>query len=132
MKKTVTALLFCACAVAQNPSAVAIRDAKIVTVSGPVIAKGTVVVRNGLIEAVGENVAVPADALVVPGEGLTVYPGLIDSLSTVGQPGAAAAATPATTGRGGGGRGQQTPAPTTTATPNPLAALATALSAPTA
>src|SRR3954469_17154801 len=89
MSKTVTALVFCcACALAQNPSAVAIRNAKIVTVSGPVIAKGTVVVRNGLIEAVGENVAVPADALVVPGEGLTVYPGLIDSLSTVGQPGA--------------------------------------------
>jgi len=92
MKKTVTALLFCVCALAQNPSAVAIRNAKIVTVSGPAIAKGTVVVRNGLIEAVGENVAVPADALVVEGEGLTVYPGLIDSLSTVGQPGAAPAA----------------------------------------
>ena len=60
--------------------------------NGPVIAKGTVVVRNGLIEAVGENVAVPADALVVEGEGLTVYPGLIDSLSTVGQPNAAPAA----------------------------------------
>ena len=132
MKKTVTALLFCACALAQNPSAVAIRNAKIVTVSGPVIAKGTVVVRNGLIEAVGENVAVPADALVVEGEGLTVYPGLIDSLSTVGQPGAAAAAPPATTGRGG--RGQPAPAtPTPTATPtNPLAALAAAISAPTA
>src|SRR6266478_3826560 len=98
MKKTVTALLFCACALAQNPSAVAIRNAKIVTVSGPVIAKGTVVVRNGLIEAVGENVAVPADALVVEGEGLTVYPGLIDSLSTVGQPAAAVPAAAATGG----------------------------------
>ena len=62
MKKTVTALLFCcACALAQNQSAVAIRNAKIVTVSGPVIAKGTVVVRNGLIEAVGENVAAVPD-----------------------------------------------------------------------
>jgi dihydroorotase-like cyclic amidohydrolase len=37
-----------------------------------------VVVRNGLIEAVGENVAVPSDAMLVEGEGLTVYPGLID------------------------------------------------------
>jgi hypothetical protein len=134
MKKTVTALLFCACAFAQNPSAVAIRNAKIVTVSGPVIAKGTVVVRNGLIEAVGESVAVPADALVVEGEGLTVYPGLIDSLSTVGQPAAAAAPAAATTGRGGGGRGQQAPTTTTpTTTPtNPLAALAAAVSTPTA
>src|SRR5712664_2386291 len=120
MKNLVSALLLCcACAAAQTPSAVAIRNAKIVTVSGPVIAKGTVVVRNGLIEAVGENVAAPADALVLEGEGLTVYPGLIDSLSTVGQPGAAPAATAATAGRGGG-RGQQAPT-TTTATPtNPL------------
>ena len=90
MKKLVTALLLItACALAQGPSAVAIRNAKIVTVSGPVIAKGTVVVRNGLIEAVGENVQVPADAWVVDGEGMTVYPGLIDALSTVGMPGAA-------------------------------------------
>src|SRR6266481_2239542 len=102
MKKLVTALLLlCACALAETPLAVAIRNAKIVTVSGPVIAKGTVVVRNGLIEAVGENVAVPADAWVVEGEGLTVYPGLIDSLSTVGLASAAPAAT-TTAGRGGG------------------------------
>lgn len=84
----------------------AIRNAKIVTVSGPVIAKGTVVVRNGLIEAAGENVAVPADAWVVDGEGLTVYPGLIDALSTVGMPGAA----PGAAAGGRGGRGQAAPA----------------------
>ena len=90
MKKLVILLLFlCVCGFAEAPQAVAIRNAKIVTVSGPVIAKGTVVVRNGLIEAVGENVTVPADAWVVEGEGLTVYPGLIDSLSTVGMSGAA-------------------------------------------
>src|ERR1700723_1310388 len=104
MRKLVTALLLVtAYALAEGPSAVAIRNAKIVTVSGPVIAKGTVVVRNGLIEAVGENVQVPADAWVVDGEGMTVYPGLIDALSTVGMPGAAAA-TAAAGGRGGGGR----------------------------
>ena len=90
MKKTVTALLLlCACAFAEAPSAVAIRNAKIVRVSGPAIAKGTVILRNGLIEAVGENLAIPADAWVVEGEGLTVYPGLIDALSTVGMPGIA-------------------------------------------
>src|SRR5215468_10740703 len=92
MKKPVAALILCcAFAFAQAPSAIAIRNAKIVTVSRPVIAKGTIVVRNGLIEAVGENAAVPADALIVEGDGLTVYPGLIDSLSTVGQPAAAVA-----------------------------------------
>ena len=115
-KLTIALLLIGACAVAaEKPQPVAIRNAKIVTVSGPVIAKGTVVVRNGLIEAVGENVAVPADAWVVDGEGMTVYPGLIDSLSTVGIPGAAPA--PATTGGRGGRGATQTPATPTTATP---------------
>jgi imidazolonepropionase-like amidohydrolase len=123
MKKLTTALLvFCACAFAEAPSAVAIRNAKIVTVSGPVIDKGTVVVRHGLIEAVGENVPVPADAWVVDGEGMTVYPGLIDSLSTVGMPGAVPAA--AATGGRGGGRGQT--APPTPAAPTAPAAATTA------
>src|ERR1700753_1602262 len=104
--KRLAAVLFllAAYAWADTPSAVAIRNAKIVTVSGATIAKGTVVLRKGLIEAVGENVPVPADAWVVDGEGMTVYPGLIDSLSTVGIPGAAP--TTAAAGRGGGGRNQ--------------------------
>ena len=31
--------------------------------------------RNGLIEDVGASVAVPADAVIVDGTGMTVYPG---------------------------------------------------------
>ena len=107
MKKLIAlSFLWCACALAEAPSTVAIHNAKIVTVSGPVIAKGTVILKNGLIEAVGENVAVPPDAWVVDGEGMTVYPGLIDALSTVGMPGAAPA------GAGRGGRGAAAPAQT--------------------
>ena len=88
IKNLLSALfLFGAFAAAQpEPTAVAIRNAKIVTVSGPVIAKGTVVLRAGLIESVGENVTPPADAMVIDGEGLTIYPGLIDALSTWGIP----------------------------------------------
>ncbi|MGA2194866.1 MAG: amidohydrolase family protein [Bryobacteraceae bacterium] len=96
-------LVLCASAIAEVPSTVAIRNAKIVTVSGAVIAKGTIVVRGGLIDAVGEDVPVPADAWVVDGEGMTVYPGLIDGLSTVGIAGAAPAAAAAGGGRGGRG-----------------------------
>jgi len=89
----------CACAMAQpRPAAIAIRDAKIVTIGGPTIAKGTVVLRDGLIDAVGENVSPPAGAEVIDGSGLTVYPGLIDGLSTWGMPGTAPA-----NGRGGRG-----------------------------
>lgn len=96
-------------ATAAPPSALAIRNARVVTVSGPVIPKGTVVVRNGLIEAVGADVAVPADAWVVNGEGMTVYPGLTDGLSTLGITDEAAVAPsgPATPTRGTGG--QRTP-----------------------
>src|ERR671923_180148 len=57
----------------------AITNARIVTVSGPVIERGTVVIRNGLIAAAGANVNAPPDARLIDGTGLTVYPGLIDS-----------------------------------------------------
>ena len=70
----------------ETPGALAIRDARIVPVSSPVLARGTVVIRDGLIEAVGEKVSLPADAWVIHGEGLTVYPGLIDALSSWGIP----------------------------------------------
>jgi hypothetical protein len=105
---SIATLVLCgACALAQpEPTSIAIRNAKIVTVAGATIAKGTVVMRNGLIEAVGDNVAVPADALVIEGDGLTVYPGLVDGLSTWGM------GAPAAAGGGGGrgGRGAAAPA----------------------
>jgi len=114
----VALLLLCACALAEGPSAVAIRNARIFPVAGPPIAKGTAVLENGLIEAAGENVTPPPDAWVIEGEGLTVYPGLIDCLSTAGMPGAAGAATAA----GRGGRSQTTAVPA--ATPVAISALA--------
>ncbi len=63
---------------ADVPHVYAIKGARIVPVSGATIASGTVVIRNGAIEAVGANVDAPADARVIEGAGLTVYPGLID------------------------------------------------------
>jgi imidazolonepropionase-like amidohydrolase len=62
----------------------AVTNARIVTVSGPAIERGTVVVRDGLIESVGANVAAPADAQVFDAAGSTVYPGLFDSLTNIG------------------------------------------------
>jgi len=55
----------------------AITNARIITAAGAPIEKGTVVMRDGVIEDVGASVNVPADALVVDGSGLVVYPGLI-------------------------------------------------------
>lgn len=78
----------------------AITNARIVTVSGPVVERGTVVIRNGLIAAAGANISAPPDARVIDGAGLTVYPGLIDSYTDLALPAAAPAASP---GGGGGG-----------------------------
>jgi imidazolonepropionase-like amidohydrolase len=89
------------------PSTYAITNAKLVPVSAPVIAKGTIVIRDGLIVALGANVAVPADARVIDGTGLTVYPGLFDSFGTIGLPVARPAA-----GGGGGGAAAAAAAPT--------------------
>jgi imidazolonepropionase-like amidohydrolase len=87
---------------AVDGEAYAIKGATVVTVTGATIANGVVVVRNGLIEAVGADIAVPADARVIDGAGMTVYPGLFDSNTSYGlrpaptpsQPAAAAGADP--------------------------------------
>lgn len=64
----------------------AITNARIVTVSGPVIESGTVIIRDGLIAAVGASITPPPDARLIDGTGLTVYPGIIDASSTLGIP----------------------------------------------
>jgi imidazolonepropionase-like amidohydrolase len=69
---------------ADAPHVYAITGAKIVPVSGPAIASGTVVIRNGMIEAVGPRVTAPPEAHVIEGSGLTVYPGLIDMGNALG------------------------------------------------
>lgn len=79
----------------------AITNARIVTVSGPVIERGTVVIRDGLIAAVGANATVPADARVIDGNGLTVYPGLIDANTSLGIPEPSPSPSPSP-GQGGG------------------------------
>ncbi|HEY6332440.1 MAG TPA: amidohydrolase family protein [Blastocatellia bacterium] len=78
-----------------GPRVYAIKDAQIVTGPGKTIPKGTVVFRDGLIIAVGETAKIPADARVIDGTGLTVYPGLIDAFGTFGQPAPPAPPAPA-------------------------------------
>ena len=62
----------------------AIRNARIVTVSGADIENGTLVIRDGKIESVGANVNVPAGAQTIDGSGLSVYPGMIDAGTNMG------------------------------------------------
>lgn len=93
------ALVLVAVLRADAPRVFAITGARIVPAVGPAIERGTVVLRNGLIEAVGASVTPPADARVIDGTGHTVYPGLIDMGTTmpVEVPKAAASGEPATT-----------------------------------
>src|SRR5688572_16511487 len=93
--------LFASAAYAQS---IAVTNARIVTVSGATIDRGTVVVRDGLIQAVGADVRPPADAQIIDATGLTVYPGFIDGLSIAGMQ---TRPTPPTGGGPGGGGGGQ-------------------------
>jgi imidazolonepropionase-like amidohydrolase len=90
----------------------AITGARVVTVSGSVLEKATLVLRDGVVLDVGTNVSIPKDARLFDGTGLTLTPGLIDAWSGAGMP------TPRPAGGGGGGG-----APAAAATPaaNPIA-----------
>jgi imidazolonepropionase-like amidohydrolase len=80
-----------------TPRLHAITGARIVVAPGRVIERGTLVMKDGRITAVGADVPVPAGARVWKLEGRSVYAGFIDLASTVGVPASmrpAAAATP--------------------------------------
>ncbi len=63
---------------------VAVQGGTVHTLAGPDIEGGTVLIENGLITAVGPNVSVPADALIIDASGLHVYPGMFDAMSRLG------------------------------------------------
>ena len=69
---------------ADAPHVYAIRGARLVTAAGAPIPSGTIVIRNGLIDAIGAAVQPPADATVIDGANMTVYPGLIDMGNAAG------------------------------------------------
>lgn len=103
----------------------ALTNVRIVTQPGRVIERGTIVIRNGRIAAVGPQVTVPSGVVTMDLSGHSVFPGLIDAATNVGLP--SAYRPPATTaaapaggggrgGRGGGGQGGLVP---TVGTPAP-------------
>lgn len=61
-----------------------ITGATVHPISGPEIPNGSVLIINGKIEAVGRKVVAPKDAVKVDGNGLHVWPGLIDAASQLG------------------------------------------------
>ncbi len=67
------------------PPYYAIQNVRVVTGAGAPIEGATVLLADGLIEAVGKNVKIPGDARVIDGKDLTLYPGLIDAMTTLAQ-----------------------------------------------
>jgi imidazolonepropionase-like amidohydrolase len=61
----------------------AIVDCTIFPVKGTQIENGVIIIRNGLIEAVGPKtkISIPEEAEIIKAEGLNAYPGLIDAHS---------------------------------------------------
>ena len=97
LKLALTVVMLAATAAAQQPGnptnqqgvtpprgTYVIRNARIITVSGADIENGSIVIRDGKIEAVGTSVNVPAGAQSIDGHGLSVYPGMIDAGTSMG------------------------------------------------
>ena len=79
-----------------TPAVHALVGAKIVVGPGRTIEKGTLVIRDGLIVAVGPDLKPPSDARIWDVSGKTLYPGLIDAYSEIAiPPRASDSATPA-------------------------------------
>jgi imidazolonepropionase-like amidohydrolase len=62
----------------------ALENARVVQAPGQVLESATVVVEDGLIEAVGDDVDIPFDARRIAADSLVVYAGFIDGLSHAG------------------------------------------------
>ena len=63
---------------------VLIRNATIMTATGPELTNASILFANGRVVAVGTDLSPPADAIVVDGTGKFVTPGLIDPHSHLG------------------------------------------------
>ena len=64
----------------------ALTNARVVQAPGSVLEQATIIVRDGLIAAVGTDIDVPFDAAEIPADSFVVYAGFIDGLSHTGIP----------------------------------------------
>ena len=62
----------------------ALVGARVVTAPGQLLDNATIIIRNGVVTAVGAGLAAPAGARVWELKGLTVYPGFIDAHADLG------------------------------------------------
>lgn len=63
-----------------------LKNATIIPQPGQMIEKGQILIKDGLIEAVGETVQIPVNAKVIDADSMYIYPGFIEGLSHTGVP----------------------------------------------
>lgn len=82
----VAASLFVTSLAPAQQKPVALKGGKVLTVSHGTIENGVVLFENGIITAVGVagSVQIPKNARIIDATGMTVYPGLIDSETSLG------------------------------------------------
>ncbi len=61
-----------------------IQGGTVVVTPGQEIANGSVLIRDGMIAQVGQNIQAPAGATVIDASGKTVFPGMMDGYTTIG------------------------------------------------
>src|SRR5262245_10831604 len=66
-----------------TPAIFALTNLRIVPEPGRIIEKGTIVIRDGVIEAAGADLKQPADARVIDLAGKTAYAGLVDAYGEI-------------------------------------------------
>ena len=62
----------------------AITNIHITQAPGKIIENGTIIIKDGLIHAVGNNIVIPGDAAIVKGDSMYAYAGFIDGMSHIG------------------------------------------------
>lgn len=61
-----------------------IKNAKIYTCAGKIIENGTILIENGKIKAVGENITWEDEEIVIDAQGMIAMPGIVDAHSHIG------------------------------------------------
>jgi imidazolonepropionase-like amidohydrolase len=78
-----TILVFSCLSFAKISPTYAVVDCTIIPLNGSQVDNGVIIIRNGLIEAIGPkaNIQIPEEAEIIDAKGLYAYPGLIDAHS---------------------------------------------------
>lgn len=75
---------FPATALAQRQGKLAVKGGRVIPVTGEEIENGIVLIEEGKIKEVGRDVKIPYDAMVLDASEKTIFPGMVDSHSSLG------------------------------------------------